>query len=69
MRFNLHLSPQRYIDTKLFTEVDFICAKIVKKDPGRANQNSLATAETNFTKPGAHNKVDLRKNIFSVDVT
>ena len=32
---------------------------IVKKDPGRARQNSLATAGTNFTKPGAHNKGDL----------
>ena len=31
---------------------------IVKKDPGRAKQNSLATAVTNFTKPGAQNKVD-----------
>ena len=29
------------------------CANIVKKDPGRAGQNSLATAGTNFTKPGA----------------
>ena len=26
---------------------------IVKKDPGRARQNILATAGTNFTKPGA----------------
>ena len=32
---------------------------IVKKDPGRARQNSLATEGTNFTKPGARNKVDL----------
>ena len=30
------------------------CANIVKKDPGRARQNSLATAGKNFTKPGAH---------------
>ena len=30
-----------------------------KKDPGRARQNSLATAGTNFTKPGAQNKGDL----------
>ena len=35
------------------------CANIVKKDPGRARQNSLATAGTNFTKPGAQNKGDL----------
>ena len=30
-----------------------------KKDLGRARQNSLATAGTNFTKPGAQNKGDL----------
>ena len=35
-----------------------ICANIVKKDPGRARQNSLVTAGTNFTKPGAQNKGD-----------
>ena len=35
------------------------CANIVKKDPGRARQNSLATAGTNFTKPGAQNKGDI----------
>ena len=29
------------------------CANIVKKDPGRARQNSLATAGTNFSKAGA----------------
>ena len=29
-----------------------------KKDPGRTRQNSLATAGTHFTKPGAQNKVD-----------
>ena len=27
-------------------------------DPGRARQNSLATAGTNFTKPGGQNEVD-----------
>ena len=32
---------------------------IVKKDPGMTLQDSLATAGTNFTKPGAHNKGDL----------
>ena len=32
---------------------------MVKRDPGRARQNSLATAGTNLTKPGAHNKGDL----------
>ena len=31
---------------------------IAKKDPGRARQNSPATAGTYFRKPGAHNKVD-----------
>ena len=35
------------------------CANTFKKDPGRARQTSLATAGTNFTKPGAHNKGDL----------
>ena len=34
------------------------CANIVKNDPGRARQNSLATAGTNFTKPAAQNKGD-----------
>ena len=34
------------------TEVSFILRKIVKKDPGRARQKSLATAGTNFTKLG-----------------
>ena len=33
--------------------------KIVKKDLGRARQNSLATARTNVNKPGARNKVVL----------
>ena len=36
---------------------------IVKKDPSRARQKSLATAGTNFTKPGAHNKGDLCKRV------
>ena len=39
-------------------------ANISKKDPGRARQNSLATAGTNFTKPGAHNRGDHR-TVFS----
>ena len=34
---------------------------IVKKDPGMTLQDSLATAGTNFTKPGAQNKGDLCK--------
>ena len=38
------------------------CANIDKRDPGRARQNSLATAGTNFTKPGAQKKVDLCTN-------
>ena len=37
---------------------------IVKKEPGRACQNSLATAGTNFTKPGAQNKGDLCTTIY-----
>ena len=32
------------------------CANIVKKDTGRARWNNLATAGTNFTKPGAQSK-------------
>ena len=32
---------------------------MVMKDPGRARQNSVATAVTNFTKPEAQNKGDL----------
>ena len=35
---------------------------IVKKDPGRAEQHTLATAVTNFTKPEAQNKVDPCRN-------
>ena len=35
------------------------CANIVEKDPGRARQNSLATAGTHFTKLRAQHKVDL----------
>ena len=38
------------------------CANISKKDPGRARQKSLATAQTNFTKLGAQNKGDLCRN-------
>ena len=30
---------------------------VVKKDPGRASQNSLGTAEIDFAKPGAHHLV------------
>ena len=32
---------------------------VVKKDPNRDKQKSLATAVANFTKPGAQNKGDL----------
>ena len=42
------------------------CANTYKKDPGRARQSSLATAGTNFTKPGAQNKGDLCTTHFSV---
>ena len=37
----------------------YFAQSTVKKDPDRAKQSSLATAGTNFTKPGAHNKWDL----------
>ena len=35
-----------------------LCTNTLKKDPGRARQNSLATAGINFTKPEAQNKVN-----------
>ena len=38
---------------------------ILKKDPGRAKLKSLATAVANFTKPGAQNKGDLCRSIFT----
>ena len=34
-------------------------SNLAMQHPGRARQNSLATAGTNFTKPGAQNKGDL----------
>ena len=37
----------------------FSVISIVKKDPGRTRQSTLATAGTNFTKPLASNKVYL----------
>ena len=45
----------------------FLCPaqNIIKKDPGRARKNSLATAGPNFTKPGAQNKGDLYSIKFS----
>ena len=43
----------------LYRGLLYSAQNIVKKDPGRARQNSLATAQTNFTKPGAQNKGDL----------
>ena len=45
------------------------CANIVKKDPGIARQKSLATARTNFTKPGAHNKGDLCTYVRTHEIT
>ena len=45
-----------------FSEIQrssLFCTNIVKKDPGRARQKSLATAGTNFTKHGAQNNGDL----------
>ena len=40
-----------------------MCANTFKKDPGRARRNILATAGTNFTKPGAQNKGDLCRSV------
>ena len=44
---------------KVLQKSPLFCANIVKKDPGRARQNSLAIAGTNFIKLGAQNKGDL----------
>ena len=43
----------------LYRGLLYSAQNMVKMDPGRARQNSLATAGTNFTKPGAYNKVDI----------
>ena len=46
----------------LYRGLLYFVQTIVKKDPGRARQNSLAAEEPNFTKPGTpgtHNKIDL----------
>ena len=43
----------------LYRGLLYSAQNIVKKDPGRAKQKSLATAGANFTKPGAQNKGDL----------
>ena len=48
-----------YIGGLIYRGLLYSAQNIVKKDPGRARQNSLATAGTNFTKPGAQNKGDL----------
>ena len=43
----------------MYSGLLYSAQNIVKKDPGRAMQNSLATAQTNFTQPGAQIKGDL----------
>ena len=48
----------QYVKNKIQRSPLF-CANTCKKDPGRTRRNSLATAATNFTKPGAQNKGDL----------
>ena len=53
-----HISPLILSPTQVQRSPLF-CAKRDKRYLGRARQNSLATAGTNFTKPGAHNKGDL----------
>ena len=47
------------VSLKVFRGLLYSAQNIVKKDLGRAREISLATAGTNFTKPGAHNKVDV----------
>ena len=49
---------RRELSIRALQRSPLFCTNIVKKDPGRARQSSLATAETNFTKPGAQNKGD-----------
>ena len=50
------ITPKQF---ELYRGLLYSAPDIVKKDPGRAKQKSLATAVTNFTKPGAQNKGDL----------
>ena len=53
-------SPCRMAQGKdMYRGLLYSAQNIVKKDPGRARQSSLATEGTNFTKPGAQNKEDL----------
>ena len=59
------LSDYAVISGLLLQRSPLLCANIVKKDLGKARQNSLATAEINFTKPGAHNKGDLCIYVYS----
>ena len=56
-RNSLSDRPHKYI--KFYRAQLYSAQSTFKKDPGRARQNSLATAGTNFTKPGAQNKGDL----------
>ena len=44
---------------QLYRGLLYSAQNTVKKDPGRARQNNVATAGTHFTKPGAYNKGDL----------
>ena len=44
---------------KVLQKSPLFCANIVKKNPSRAKETTLATAGTNFTKPGAQKKGDL----------
>ena len=46
------------LSTRTLQRSPLFCANIVKKDPDRARQTSLATAGNKFTKPGAQNKGD-----------
>ena len=53
----LHWIERTYRAEKksLYRGLLYSAQNLVKKDPGRAKQKSLATAGTNFTKPGAQN--------------
>ena len=56
---HIHTYIHRLSSVRRYRVLLYSAPNIVKKDPGRARQNSLATAGINFTIPGAQNKGDL----------
>ena len=57
--WNLFTWMHNWKSTTMYRGRLYFAQSLVKKDPRRTRQNSLATAGTNFTKPGAQNKGDL----------